>query len=180
MLQEQGELDNNLVVSTIMSNIGLRVALKDLGIDHVTTRVGDRHVFREMQSRHACLGGEESGHIIFLKHHTTGDGILSGMKLLAALQYFDQKLSELSTIMTVFPQALLNIPVKAKPEIDEVPQLVKVIQEVEADLGGHGRILVRYSGTEPVCRIMVEGPDTAEVEAHANRIAGYVKQLLGE
>jgi phosphoglucosamine mutase len=82
--------------------------------------------------------------------------------------------------MTVFPQALLNIPVKAKPEIDEVPQLMKVIQEVEADLGDHGRVLVRYSGTEPVCRIKVEGPDAAEVEAHAKRIAGYVKQLLGE
>jgi phosphoglucosamine mutase len=180
MLKEKGELDNNTVVSTIMSNIGLRLALETLGIRHVAAQVGDRHVFQEMRACGAQLGGEESGHIIFLKHQTTGDGILSGLKLLEAIQYFKQPLSRLSRFMTVFPQVLVNVAVRTRPDVDEVPQLKKAIQEAEASLGDRGRVLVRYSGTEPVCRIMAEGPDAAEVQAHANRIAECVKQLLGE
>ena len=125
-------------------------------------------------------GGEESGHIIFLKHQTTGDGILSGLQLLGALQSFKQPLSELSALMAVFPQVLVNVLVRTRPEIDEIPELVQVIREVERSLGDRGRVLVRYSGTEPVCRIMVEGPDSRETKGFAERIAARVIQILGQ
>jgi len=180
MMKDQGALDNNIMVSTIMSNIGLRIALQAFGIAHAAAPVGDRHVLREMQSCQACLGGEESGHIIFLKQQTTGDGILSGLQLMRALHSFDQPLSELSHMMTVFPQALVNVPVRTRPAIDEIPQLFQVIREVERSLGDRGRVLVRYSGTEPVCRIMVEGPDSRETKGFAERIAVCVRQILGQ
>ena len=156
-LKDQGELENNLVVSTVMSNMGFRVALQDLRIGHIASKVGDRYVLEEMRRGESILGGEESGHIIFLQHHTTGDGLLSALQLLSAMKTSGQTLSHLSSLMTVFPQVLINVPVKKKPEISSVPGLVRVQQDVERRLGEKGRVLLRYSGTEPVCRIMVEG-----------------------
>ena len=179
MLKARRELENNLVVSTVMSNIGFRLALKDLGIEQVSTHVGDRYVMEEMRARKASLGGEESGHIIFSGHHTTGDGILSALQVLSAIKMFQQPLSELSTLMSVFPQVLINVPVKTKPDISSLPELVRVIKGVEQELGERGRVLVRYSGTEPVCRVMVEGEKQEEIDNYARNIADLIRQQLG-
>jgi phosphoglucosamine mutase len=173
-LKEQGGLKNNLVVSTVMSNMGFRVALKDSGIGHIASKVGDRYVLESMRDSRSILGGEESGHIIFLQHHTTGDGLLSALQLLSAMK----SLSHLSTLMTLFPQALINVPVKKKPEFSSVPGLLRALQDVETRLGERGRVLLRYSGTEPVCRIMVEGEHQEEIEEYALQIAEVVKKLL--
>jgi phosphoglucosamine mutase len=113
----------------------------------------------DMQRLGAVIGGEESGHMIFLDHHTTGDGILTALQLIAAMIKEDKPLSELARVMDVFPQKLINVPVKSKPDISTVPQVVDAIKEVEAKLGDQGRVLVRYSGTQNACRVMVEGPD---------------------
>jgi len=178
MLKDQGELKNNLVVSTVMSNMGFRVALKKIGIGHITSKVGDRYVLEKMRKSGALLGGEESGHIIFLQHHTTGDGLLSALQLLSAMKISGQPLSQLSTLMTVFPQVLINVPVNKKPEMSSVSELVLVQQDVETQLGERGRVLLRYSGTEPVCRIMVEGERQEEIEEYARQIADVVKEQL--
>jgi phosphoglucosamine mutase len=177
-LKDQGELKNNLVVSTVMSNMGFRVALRDLGIGHMASNVGDRYVLEKMRESEAILGGEESGHIIFLLHHTTGDGLLSALQLLSAMKTSGQSLSQLSTWMTVFPQVLINVPVKKKPEFSSVPELVNTQQDVETRLGERGRVLLRYSGTEPVCRVMVEGERQKEIEEYARQMADVVTKLL--
>jgi phosphoglucosamine mutase len=179
MLKDQGELTNNLVVSTVMSNMGFHIALRDLGIEHIATQVGDRHVMEEMRARGAILGGEESGHIIFLRHHTTGDGLLSALQLLWAIKRYGRPLSQLSTLMTRFPQSLTSVAVKQKPEISSVPDLVQILRKVEKGLGTRGRVLVRYSGTEPVCRIMVEGEKEEAIDEYARQIADVVKRCLG-
>ena len=178
MLKDQGGLKNNLVVSTVMSNIGLSIALERLGIEQVSTRVGDRHVMEEMRARHAALGGEESGHIIFRDHHTTGDGLVSALQLLAAIKLSGRPLSELSGLMTIFPQTLINIRVSRKPELSTVPELAEAVSRVEKKLGDRGRVLVRYSGTEPVLRVMVEGEDRVAVEGYASLIGEVVKRKL--
>jgi phosphoglucosamine mutase len=178
-LKESGRLSNNVVVSTVMSNLGFRVALRDLGIEHVSTPVGDRNVVEEMRARKAILGGEDSGHLIFLGNHSTGDGLLSGLQLLSAMQALRRPLSELSTLMRVFPQTLLNVPVQRKPEIPSVPEVVEAITSVEARLGDRGRVLVRYSGTEPVCRIMVEGERQEEIERYASEIGKAIRRIMG-
>jgi phosphoglucosamine mutase len=178
-LKDQGELENNLVVSTVMSNVGFRVALQDLGIRHISSKVGDRHVLEEMRRAGSILGGEESGHIIFLRHHTTGDGLLSALQLLSAMKTSGQPLSQLSSLMTVFPQVLINVPVKKKPEISSLPELVRLQQDVERRLGEKGRVLLRYSGTEPVCRIMVEGERQEEIDRYARQIAEVMQKQLG-
>ncbi|MGD8228412.1 MAG: phosphoglucosamine mutase [Desulfobacteraceae bacterium] len=178
-LKDQGELKNNLVVSTVMSNMGLRVALRNLGIEHIASRVGDRYVLEEMRKSASMLGGEESGHIIFLQHHTTGDGLLSALQLLSAMKTSGQPLSQLASLMTVFPQVLINVPVKRKPEISSLPELIGVQQDVEARLGDRGRVLLRYSGTEPLCRVMIEGEQQEEIDRYARQIAEVVGRLLG-
>jgi phosphoglucosamine mutase len=177
-LKDRAELRNNLVVSTVMSNMGLRIALKDLGIEHISAKVGDRHVLEEMRDREAVLGGEQSGHIIFLQHHTTGDGLLSALQLLSAVKTSDKSLSQLSTLMTLFAQTTIDVAVENKPEIFSVPELVRVMEEVEKSLGKRGRVLLRYSGTEPVCRIMVEGEHQGEIDEYARQIAEVVKKQL--
>ena len=177
-LRDRGQLKSNLVVSTVMSNMGLRVALKDLGVEHLSTKVGDRHVLEEMRTRNAILGGEESGHIIFLQYHTTGDGLLSALQLVSAMQTSGRPLSSLSSLMTLFPQVLINVPVKNKPEISSVPELEEALQKVETSLGQKGRVLLRYSGTEPVCRIMVEGEHHEEIDAYARQIADVIREQL--
>lgn len=177
-LRDEGGLKNNLVVSTVMSNMGLHAALKELGIKHVSSSVGDRHVLEKMMETRAVLGGEESGHIIFLNHHTTGDGLLCGLQLLEALRKSGQPLSRLAGLMRRFPQVLENVPVRRKPEISKVPEIMKVLQRAERALGKRGRVLVRYSGTEPLCRIMVEGEQGDEIGAWARRIAEVVRRQL--
>ncbi len=179
MLKNKGQLKNNLVVSTVMSNMGFRFALKDLGIEHASSPVGDRYVMEKMRAKGAVLGGEDSGHIIFFDHHTTGDGLISALQLLAAIKVFDQPLSGLATLMTVFPQTLINVPVKVKPDISGVPELAAVINSIEQKMGERGRVLVRYSGTEPVLRVMVEGEKEKDVERFAGNIAEVVRRNLG-
>ncbi len=178
-LKRKGLLKNNLVVSTVMSNLGLRLALKELGINHLMSPVGDRYVLEQMNANGAVIGGEDSGHMIFLDQHTTGDGILTAIRLIQTMRDENKPLSELSQVMTVFPQVLLNISVQNKPQIESVPEIMDAIRSVEDILGEKGRVLVRYSGTQPLCRVMVEGPDKDETQRYCQRIADVVKTALG-
>ncbi len=179
LLKKEGQLTNNMVVRTVMSNFGLTVTLKKLGIESILTDVGDRYVLEEMRKRDAAIGGEDSGHIIFLQHHTTGDGLITALQVLAAMKKEGKTLSELAAIMTVFPQMLINLEVKKKPKIESVPEIMAAIKEVEEKLGNKGRVLVRYSGTQNLCRIMVEGPNKEETEKYCRRIAAAVKKNIG-
>jgi phosphoglucosamine mutase len=179
MLKEKGELNNDFVITTVMSNLGFVASLKKLGIQHIATSVGDRQVFFEMGKRGAVLGGEESGHIIYTGFHAAGDGIVGGIMLLAAMNYFGRPLSDLAAELTLFPKILVNIEVTDKPEIGTVPEISSVIKEIENKLGGEGRVLVRYSGTENLCRVMVEGRDEKEIKKYAQDIADNVKKYLG-
>jgi phosphoglucosamine mutase len=179
MLKEEGRLANDLVVSTIMSNLGLRIACKRYGFENHSSKVGDRYVLEDMQRLGAVIGGEESGHMIFLEHHTTGDGILTAMQLLAAMLKSGKPLSELARLMDVFPQKLINVDVKSKPPVESVPAIVEAVKEVETALGEEGRVLVRYSGTQNMCRVMVEGPTKEATEQYAAQLADVVKAAIG-
>ncbi|MDQ5986599.1 MAG: Phosphoglucosamine mutase [Syntrophus sp. SKADARSKE-3] len=177
-LQEEDSLNNNLVVRTVMSNIGLTITLRELGIDSIMTDVGDRYVLEAMQAKGAVIGGEDSGHLIFLNHQTSGDGIVTALQVLAAMKRADKPLSDLAGIMTVYPQVLINVDVKERKDISTVPAIVAVIRDVEERLGTRGRVLVRYSGTQPLCRIMVEGPTPEETDAYCREIAQVIKEVL--
>jgi phosphoglucosamine mutase len=179
MLQEQGRLKNDLLVSTVMSNMGLRVACKKYGFRHYAAKVGDRYVLEEMLRLGSVLGGEDSGHMIFLDHQTTGDGILTAIQLLSAMIRSGKSLSELAAQMDVFPQKLINVDVKSKPDLATVPRVVDVIKEVESELNDNGRVLVRYSGTQNMCRVMVEGPSVEETNNYCTRIAEVIKVTIG-
>ena len=177
-MKKEGALTNNLVVRTVMSNIGLGLAFESLGIDSVMTGVGDRCVIEEMQARGASLGGEDSGHLIFLRHHTTGDGIITALQVAATMKKEGKPLSKLAKIMKVFPQRLINVNVKSRPEIETAPEIMAAIREVERRLGDQGRVLVRYSGTQNMCRVMVEGPTPEETEHCCREIAEVVDKTL--
>jgi phosphoglucosamine mutase len=177
--KQKGLLKNNVVVSTVMSNLGLQLALKNLGIRYLMAPVGDRYVLQLMQENGAIIGGEDSGHMIFLDRHTTGDGMLAAIGLLQVMHDESKPLSELSRVMKAFPQVLLNIEVKDKPEIENVPQIKDAIRCVEDMLGEQGRVLVRYSGTQPLCRVMVEGPVEEETRYYCRQIADVVKAAIG-
>ena len=179
MLKEQGKLQNDLVVSTVMSNLGLSIACKKYGFKHHASKVGDRYVLEDMQRLGAVIGGEESGHLIFLNHHTTGDGIIAALQLIAAMIKEDKTLSELADMMDIFPQKLINVEVRSKPDISTVPQVVEAIKQVEEELGDQGRVLVRYSGTQNACRVMVEGPSDDITENYCGQIADVVRDALG-
>lgn len=179
MLKDEGRLNNDLLVSTIMSNMGLSVACKKYGFKNHAAKVGDRYVLEDMQRLGGVLGGEESGHVIFLDHHTTGDGLLTALQLLAAMLKAGKPLSELAKLMDVFPQKLINVDVKSKPPIDTVPAIVEAIKQVESELGDQGRVLVRYSGTQNMCRVMIEGPTTEVTEKYAQQLADVVKAAIG-
>jgi phosphoglucosamine mutase len=178
-LKSRGRLKNNTVVSTIMSNMGFHQAMKKAGISLYTTKVGDRYVMQEMLARDAVLGGEDSGHMIFRDKHTTGDGIMAAVRLLDAMRSADQPLSDLKQIMTVFPQVLINVDVQSKPDLDLIPEIAEVIHKVENELGEQGRVLVRYSGTQAQCRVMVEGPTKERTTSCCNKIAEVVRNELG-
>jgi phosphoglucosamine mutase len=178
-LKERGRLTKNIVVATVMSNMGLGLALRQLGIELAVTPVGDRHVVEEMRRLGAVLGGEESGHTVFLSDQTTGDGMLTALKLLEIVATKDSPLSDLRRVMTVFPQVMINVDVTAKPPLDAAPQIRAVINAVEKELDGNGRVLVRYSGTQPQCRVMVEGPTEEETRRHCERIAQVIRDTIG-
>jgi len=177
-LNKRGLLMGNRVVITVMSNMGVRIALKDMGIDYDVAKVGDRHVVEKMISTGATLGGEDSGHTIFLDQHTTGDGMLTALNLIEAMTEESSPLSELSKIMTILPQVLLNVEVRRKPEIEDVPEIMEIIKSIETHLSEKGRVLVRYSGTQPFCRIMVEGPNLEDTDRFCRQIAEVVKAKL--
>jgi phosphoglucosamine mutase len=158
--------------------MGLGQALKKMGVEHLKTGVGDRLVMQAMVASEAVIGGEESGHTIFLNHHTTGDGLLTALMLLEAIRRQQQPLSELKKIMTVFPQKLIGVKVQNKPDLNSVAEVQAVIKTVEAKLKDQGRVLVRYSGTEPLCRVMVEGPTPDETEQHCQQIADIISKTL--
>lgn len=178
-MKRRGALKNNLLVTTVMANLGLKVAMKEHGIDMSFTAVGDRYVLEEMAKRGSVLGGEQSGHIIFLEHHTSGDGILSALQLLRTVRDEGKSLSELGSVMRVFPQRLINVDVSRTPDIDSIPEIKDAVAEVEAELGDRGRVLVRYSGTQRMCRVMVEAPTEEETERYCRRIAEVVSRTIG-
>jgi phosphoglucosamine mutase len=179
VFKDKGKLKNDLLVSTVMSNLGLTLACKKLGLRHHASRVGDRYVLKDMQRLGAVMGGENSGHMIFLNHHTTGDGILTAIQLVAAMIQEGKPLSELAAIMDIYPQKLINVTVGSKPEISTLPHVMEAIREIERELGDQGRVLVRYSGTQNACRVMVEGPTDALTEKYCREIAQAVKASLG-
>lgn len=178
-LKENGRLTNNVAVSTVMSNVGLHQALKEMDIRHVIADVGDRYVLERMLEHNAVIGGEDSGHMIFLDRHTSGDGILTAIRLLEVMQKTGRPLSELAAVMQVYPQVLLNVKVRGRANLEAVPEIVAAIQRAEAALGEKGRVLVRYSGTQPLCRVMVEGPDAEDTHRFCRDIAGVIAEKLG-
>ena len=178
VLKDLGILKNDLLVSTVMSNLGLTIACKKYGFKHHTSKVGDRYVLEDMQRLGAVIGGEDSGHMIFLNRHTTGDGIITAMQLIASIIKEDKPLFELAQMMDIYPQKLINVEVKSKPDISTVPQVMDVIKQVEMELGEEGRVLVRYSGTQNLCRVMVEGPSDDLTEKYCEQIADAVKAVL--
>lgn len=179
MLKKDGKLKNDLLVTTVMSNLGLRVACRKFGFKHHASKVGDRYVLEDMLSMGSIIGGEEAGHMIFLDHHTTGDGIIAAMQLIAAMVRGGKPLSEMAAMMDIFPQKLINVDVQRKPDIETVPRLIGAIRQVERALGDEGRVLVRYSGTQNMCRVMVEGPSAEVTEKYCKEIADIVRGELG-
>ena len=177
--QQQQRLTGNTVVATVMSNIGLEIALRDRGITMIRTPVGDKYVMEEMRRNGFVLGGEQSGHVILTEHLPTGDGLATALAVLRAMETTERELADLATALTTFPQTLVNVRVKTKTPIDEVPDIQAAITRVEAALDGRGRVLVRYSGTEPLLRVMIEGEDQATVQAWAEEIADAVRTTLG-
>ena len=178
-MQAKGTLAHSVLVTTVMSNMGLQVALRRMGIAHIAARVGDRHVMQEMRKAGAVLGGEDSGHMIFLAEHTTGDGLLAALKLFEIMRRSKKPLSELASVMTVLPQSLINVEVRSKPDLDSVEPVRHVIKAVTEGLGDSGRVLVRYSGTQPQCRVMVEAATDTIAQASCRQIATVIGQELG-
>ena len=177
-LHAQGRLTE--VVATVMSNLGLERALQRHGIGLVRTPVGDKYVLQEMQRRGAPLGGEQSGHVIFLDHATTGDGLLTALRIFEAMRASGKDLDELTSEIETYPQRLVNVRVKSKRPLEELTQANREIRIAEAEFGDAGRILVRFSGTEPLARVMVEGPELSRVEHFAHSIAAAIQAELGE
>lgn len=173
-LKNRGLLAKNTLVTTVMSNLGLHLKLHELGIQTVQTKVGDRYVVEEMRANGYSIGGEQSGHIILLDHSTTGDGLLASLRVLSLMKRSGQKLSELASLFQKLPQVLINQRVDRKIPICDLPLASKLIEQISQNYGSSGRVLVRYSGTEPKCRVMLEGPDMHVLENDARAIADLI------
>ena len=178
-LHRNGLLAKQTLVGTVMSNFGLELAMAKAGIKLVRTPVGDRYLLERMQAEGYNFGGEQSGHFIFLDHNTTGDGLISALQVLSLMKRTKQPLSELAKAMSAVPQVLLNVKVSRKPDLESIPDVAKAMRESEQSLNGSGRVLVRYSGTEPLLRIMVEGEKASVIQGVAERLAGVVRTHLG-
>ena len=176
--KSRGQLARNTLVATVMSNLGLKVAMREAGIEVLETKVGDRYVLEEMRAGGYSLGGEQSGHIIFSKYATTGDGVLTGLQLLAEMKRTGKSLRELASVMQIFPQLLVNVPGVDKTRVHD-EEIQALVAQAEAELAGTGRVLLRASGTEPLVRVMVEAADEGTAQSWANRIAVLVEQRLG-
>jgi phosphoglucosamine mutase len=179
-LRKAKRLKRNTLVATVMSNLGLDLAMKERGIKVVHTQVGDRYVVEEMARSGYNLGGEQSGHLIFLDYNTTGDGVLSALQVLAVMKRENKKLSELSSIMTPFPQVLLNVRVRHKRDPHRIPEVAALVKKIQEKLGDRGRVLVRPSGTESLIRVMVEGENEKEISAHAEEISECIRRRMEE
>ena len=177
-LHERGRLPGPAVVATVMSNIGLEIALRDRGIAIVRTAVGDKYVMEEMVKRGYALGGEQSGHVIYSEHLFTGDGLATALNVLRIVADTGKELSELAGQLVTYPQVLVNVRVKQKTDLSTVPAIASTMKKVEQGLAGNGRLLVRYSGTEPLLRIMLEGQDDQVIRGWADEIAGVVREHL--
>ena len=179
-MRNMGKLKQNTIVATVMSNLGLFLFGEKEKIHIEKTKVGDRYVLERMREIGASLGGEQSGHIIFLDENTTGDGLLSALHLLEVMVVTGKPLSELSKIMTVLPQALVNVtvPNRRKEHFMEYPEIAAAIEELEKEFAGEGRVLIRPSGTEPKVRVMIEGKDKERIDKEAHRIADLIQQLM--
>lgn len=178
-MKKEGRLNNNKIIITVMSNLGLVLALKKMEIEHISTKVGDRYVLEEMVKSGVVLGGEDSGHIIFLEHHTTGDGILTSLQLLSIMQKEKKSLSDLAGVIQLLPQTTINVEVSSKPDLKTIPEIQEAITKTEEELSDQGRVLVRYSGTQPMCRVMIEGPTIEKTESLAKYIADIIKGKIG-
>ncbi len=178
-MKEKGILRNNRMVATVMSNIGLKKAMQARGIDLIEAKVGDRYVIEQMRENDCNLGGEQSGHLIFSDYNSTGDALVCALQVLRIMKETGQKLSQLAKIVTRYPQALINVSVSSKPALGEVGEVSSVIKRVEGELGDSGRVLIRYSGTENICRVMVEGAEQRQVDEWAGEIADQVRVSLG-
>jgi phosphoglucosamine mutase len=177
-LKATGRLRGNAVVATVMSNIGLEIALREEGIALVRCAVGDKYVMEEMIARDLALGGEQSGHIIFADFLFTGDGLITALQVLSTIAATGRELADLAGELQTYPQVLVNVRVKHKVDLKQVPEVAAVVADVERRLGDHGRLLVRYSGTEPLLRIMLEGQDSAAIRGWAEEIASAVRTRL--
>jgi len=178
-MMKHGNLNHNTLVATVMSNLGLELAMRQAGGKLVRAAVGDRYVMEKMIEGGYNLGGEQSGHIIFLDHNTTGDGLISALQVLTIMKQADKPLSELAACMKTYPQILVNVKVKERKDLDSIPEIAKRMSEIEKKLDGTGRLLVRYSGTEPKVRVMIEGEDQNEIKTLADGLAGIIKEKLG-
>ncbi|MEY4019091.1 MAG: hypothetical protein RLZZ590_391 [Actinomycetota bacterium] len=177
-LKERGQLARNTLVATVMSNLGLKIAMQENGINMIETKVGDRYVLEEIRAGGYTLGGEQSGHVIFSQYATTGDGILTGLKIGAEVARTKKTLAELATAMKVYPQVLINVKGVDKTKVDSNAAVQASVAEAEADLHGTGRVLLRASGTEPLVRVMVEASDEGTAQSWAERIARVVEAEL--
>ena len=178
-LHGQGRLASQTVVGTVMSNFGLELAMKKAGIQLMRTPVGDRYLMERMLADGYNFGGEQSGHFIFLDHNTTGDGLISALQILSLMKRTGKPLSELAKAMTAVPQILLNVKVKHKPDLNQIPDIQQAIKTAESTLNGSGRVLVRYSGTEALLRIMVEGERDSTIREVADHLADIVRARIG-
>ena len=178
-LQREARLKGNAIAATVMSNIGLEIALRELGIELVRCAVGDKYVMEEMLKRGLSLGGEQSGHIIFSDYLFTGDGLCTALNVLRTMALTGRTLADLASDLTSYPQVLLNVGVREKADLNAIPAIQSAIARVDSRLEGEGRMLVRYSGTEPLLRVMIEGKDAEEIRAWAQEIVDVVRQYLG-
>ncbi len=178
-LEKQGKLDNRIIVSTVMSNIGLELALKSKNIELLRASVGDKYVLEELLKTNSAIGGEQSGHIIFPNRSLVGDGMLTALFLLEAVCEDGKTLSAMTAGFTRYPQILINVKVREKVLFEEVAEIAKAIAEIEGELGKKGRLLLRYSGTENLARVMIEGENQREIEGQANHLAEIIKKKLG-
>ena len=177
-MKREGRLKGNAVVATVMSNIGLEIGLREAGIDMVRCPVGDKYVMEEMIRRDLSLGGEQSGHVIFSEYLFTGDGLATSLNVLRTMAATGRTLSDLASELTTYPQVLVNVRVDRKVDLGMIPEVASVISTVESRLAGNGRLLIRYSGTEPLLRIMIEGKDQREIAVWAEEIAEAVRRHL--
>ena len=179
-LQEQGKLKDNMIVGTVMSNIGFHKAAEELGMKTCSTAVGDRYVLEKMLAEGYSIGGEQSGHVIFLDYNSTGDGLLTAVQTLSIMKEKGKSLSELAGLMTKYPQLLVNVRVLTKAGWETNAAIQDAIREAEEELGSNGRILVRPSGTEPLIRVMAEGPDQEQLDELCHRIGDVIRIEQGE